>query len=256
MDTRKIYYVYKNVVREVDELKQRISYNEFLNLLLRPSKDDLFFTSLFKENRISDFIDEWSINGFTGVYMKNPYVNDKYVVKGDVMMIKEVKCPDDMSKDTFLNLSINDLEKIIIDNPLYEVRTDYVCNNIPVNIDILEEVEFKPTFDKLRMIVKNKTDNNTFFDFEDYLKQIKSYIRDFCEDKSFSELSDNYDINIEKFANYFSDHLQDDFNFNNMPFIINNEIKNRYKQSIKTDLEDVYARCLYEKDLEKGGRRR
>ena len=260
METRKIYYVYENIKREINPIKNRISNDDFSNLLLNGRVGDLQIPSLFKESKIADFIDEWEVSGFTGEYGLN--IDGSYFVKGDILIVREVKCPDDMVLSKFNSLSVGELDQVISKYPDCELKAQLVCSsNIPVSIDALAEIEFKPAFNSFRLLAKNKTDIHTFFDFYNYKDTIKKEVESVCNscNLSLDSLNKNTNVYIYRVACNMADKIKEHFNFNNKPFIITDEIKDIYKISLQEYIKIAfkeYVNNYLEQNLLKGGKHR
>ena len=242
MDTRKIYYIYKNVKRDISPLKMRINHSQFNDLLLQgdgTNGDDWFITSLLTPDVISDFVDEWSIEGFSGEYIRN--FDDTYSVKGDVLLVTEVKCPYEyMDQSEFMNMPVEDLvvflrDKLVNNALEFEKIIEFTSSYVPPVLDILSDVEFKPVFDKLRMIVKNNV-GEIFYDFNDYKSNLKNDVRDFCDAEDLQKLIDYRDVAVYKIAYDFSHNIKNDFNFNNEPFIITDKMIDKYTVAIADDV--------------------
>lgn len=259
MDTRKIYYIYKNVKRDIEKIDSRIEQSRFETLLLNGQyRGDLQATSLYKESEISDFIDEWEVNGFTGEYAQN--LDGSFFIRGDILVVREVKCPDDMTLAKFNTLSVGEMDQLIYNHPECEISANLVCSsNIPVSIDALAEIEFKPAFNNLRLIAKNNTDIHTFFDFYNYKEKIKDEVKNICNGVSSSYLEENKDVYVYTIACEMANKIHEHFNFNNKPFIITEEIKDIYKKYLQEDIEkffDEHINIKLEQNIEKGGKHR
>lgn len=236
MVTRKIYELYENVERvyKAPNIAYRMSQEEFEELLFYGNGATA--NSIDTPNKSADWIDEDDL--VEGSYFYNQ-TTGLYEVSGDVLVIDEAICPDNMTEEEFNSLSFEELLEKIKKGEIEIQSYDLVVSKVPeeLDIEVEEEVEFKPHYQNgLAMCYTSGLGNNEYdYTYDGYSDCVTYYFESFNDEELEAFIQDK-EYYLKQAINDFADNIKDDFELPET-FIITDEIIKSYKEAIGDDLE-------------------
>lgn len=239
MVTRKIYELYENVNRAYKKpsIANRMSQEDFKNLLLYGRDGSSPIESLCFPNERADWIDEDNL--VEGSYFYNQ-TTSLYEVSGDVLVIDEAICPDNITEEEFNSLPIEELLEKINEGEIEIQSYDLVVSKVPEELDI--EVEdkinlFQPLYQNgLAMCYTSGLGNNEYdYKYDQYRDCVNYYFESF-NDVELEDFVLDKNIYLEQAIDDFADNIKDDFKLPET-FIITDEIIKSYKAAVEDDLE-------------------